>query len=129
MFQILFEGDPQKLSLGYIWENPRYEEHSADEVLVDGSRTELRLTCILDPPLPVTKENFLERDKIVKWMKIHKTHGNRLTQTFWSDDQAVTAVSLTNLGLRDLGTYGCSYRSVLKTINITGIKRLQYIIN
>eukprot|EP00112_Aurelia_sp_Birch-Aquarium-sp1_P007031 Seg1768.5 transcript_id=Seg1768.5/GoldUCD/mRNA.D3Y31 product="Phospholipase B1 membrane-associated" protein_id=Seg1768.5/GoldUCD/D3Y31 len=111
--------DQQKISLGYIWENPRHEEHNAVEVLVDGSRNELRLTCILDPPLPVTKENFLERDKIVKWMNIRKTHGHQLKQTFWSDDQAVTAVSLTNLRLRDLGTYGCSYRSILKTINIT----------
>ena len=113
--------------MGYIWENPRFEEHSAEEVLVDGARNELRLTCILDPPLPVTKENFLERDEIVKWMKIHKTYGHQLKETFWSDDQAVTAVSLTKLGLKDLGTYGCSYRSVLKTINITGMGGFQFL--
>ncbi|XP_065058871.1 phospholipase B1, membrane-associated-like [Rhopilema esculentum] len=109
----------QKAYLGYIWENPRAENHNAEEVIVDGSNDELRLTCILDPPLPLTKENFISRDKIVKWMRIQKTHGHQIKSTFWSDDQGITAISLSKLKLRDLGTYGCSYRSYLKTINLT----------
>ncbi len=106
--------------LGFIWENPRTENHNADEVTVDGSKQELRLTCILDPPLPVTKENFRARDSIVRWNKLHKTHGQKLNDIFWSDDQTITAISLSNIVLRQLGTYACSYRSFLKIINITG---------
>ena len=124
---LLFIGLHKKVSLGFIWENPRVEKHDAVEVTVDGSRDELRLTCILTPPLPLTKENFRSRDSIVKWMKIGKTHGNQLRRTFWSDNQDITAISLSKLKLQDLGTYGCSYQSLLKTINITG-KRNSYII-
>lgn len=121
LFQIFFILDLQKeVSLGYIWEDPRAEEHDATEVIVDGSRNELRLTCILKPPLPLTKETFLSRDKIVKWIKIEKTHGHQLMNTFWSDGQDVTAISLSKLRLQDLGTYGCTYGSLMKTINITG---------
>ena len=114
-------GLQRKVSLGFIWENPRVEQHDATEVVVDGSRDELRLTCILTPPLPLTKENYVSRDSIVKWMKVRKTHGNQVRNTFWSDGQDITAISLSKLKLHDLGTYGCSYQSLLKTINITGI--------
>ena len=102
---VFFQGTQQKVYLGYIWENPRAENHNAEEVIVDGSNDELRLTCILNPPLPLTKENYISRDKIVKWMKIKKTHGHQIKSTFWSDDQGITAISLSKLKLRDLGTY------------------------
>ena len=112
--------------IGHIWEKPREETHDATEVIVDGSHKELRLICILKPPLPKTKENFLHRNKIVKWLKITKTHTSQEENVFWSDDQSVSAISLSNFKLSKFGPYSCSYGSIVRTINITGRFAIQF---
>ncbi|XP_032232892.2 phospholipase B1, membrane-associated [Nematostella vectensis] len=107
------------VKVGFILEDPKVENHDASEVVLDGSHinSNLHLLCFIEPRLPQGTDYEIHKNDLVKWEKITYTHQAADSIRYWSNDRTKTAISY-NTSFHMIGTYGCYYGTLNKTINV-----------
>ena len=97
-----------------------YQEKFIQEVIVKQGLENLHLVCMIEPPLPQTKEHFNTRNDLVRFEKLYPEKYVVDGIRYWSDDQHMTAIALNTKRIGLFGTYACLYGHIQKTVEVLG---------